>query len=200
MGTTCAADEFCCETQCCSAGMLCCTVTIGPVVTECMNPTAEGTCPTGCADCDCMPPDTRITTPSGERAISTLQPGDVVYSIDDQAIRAVPIRNVLKNPVSEHHIVKVVLSGGVVVEASPGHPTADGRTFADLAAGNKLNDSVILDVSVLPYPHAFTYDILPGSSTGTYVANGVMIGSTLFGRTQVQDHHRTSAQHRNPVE
>ena len=31
----------------------------------------------------------------------------------------------------------------------------------------------------VPYPHTFTYDILPASSTGTYVANGHVIGSTL---------------------
>jgi hypothetical protein len=32
---------------------------------------------------------------------------------------------------------------------------------------------------MVPYRYAYTYDILPGSSTGTYVASGLLIGSTL---------------------
>jgi hypothetical protein len=32
---------------------------------------------------------------------------------------------------------------------------------------------------VIPYEHAFTYDILPASETGTYYAAGALIGSTL---------------------
>jgi hypothetical protein len=32
----------------------------------------------------------------------------------------------------------------------------------------------------VPYEHPFTYDILPASSTGTYIAGGKLIGSTLY--------------------
>lgn len=32
---------------------------------------------------------------------------------------------------------------------------------------------------MIPYGHEHTYDILPDSDTGTYVAGGVLIGSTL---------------------
>jgi hypothetical protein len=36
-------------------------------------------------------------------------------------------------------------------------------------------------VSTVPYEHPFTYDILPGSESGTYFASGALIGSTLGG-------------------
>jgi hypothetical protein len=36
-------------------------------------------------------------------------------------------------------------------------------------------------LTVVPYPHRFTYDILPASDSGTYFAGGVLIGSTLGG-------------------
>ena len=35
-------------------------------------------------------------------------------------------------------------------------------------------------VARIPYQHAFTYDILPASDTGAYLAGGVAIGSTLL--------------------
>ncbi len=62
---------------------------------------------------------------------------------------------------------------------SPGHPTADGRTFADLRAGGTLDGLRIMRVDLVPYGHARTYDILPGSETGSYFAAGARIGSTL---------------------
>jgi hypothetical protein len=41
--------------------------------------------------------------------------------------------------VSSHHVVRVHASDGRVLELSPGHPTADGRTFADLRVGTHLD-------------------------------------------------------------
>lgn len=38
----------------------------------------------------------------------------------------------------------------------------------------------VASVATVPYLHDATYDILPASSTGTYFAAGVEIGSTLF--------------------
>ena len=35
------------------------------------------------------------------------------------------------------------------------------------------------DASAIPYRHAFTYDILRDSDSGTYVAGGAVIGTTL---------------------
>ena len=75
----------------------------------------------------------------------------------------------------------MVLDGGAVLEISPGHPTADGRTFGELRAHALLDaQHEVVSAELVPYRHAATYDILPASSTGTYFAAGALIGSTLF--------------------
>ncbi len=129
----------------------------------------------------CASPDTPIETPDGERAIATLRPGDLVYSVDHGAIVAVPILRAESTPVFHHHVVRVVLDSGRVLEISAGHPTADGRRFGSLRAGSALDaQHHVLGASVVPYAFARTYDILPASDTGTYFAAGAEIGSTLF--------------------
>jgi len=83
--------------------------------------------------------------------------------------------------VSDHRVVRVELESGRILEISPGHPTADGRTFGDLRAGDRLDGARVVSAELVPYMHGFTYDILPASDTGTYVAGGALIGSTLTG-------------------
>jgi hypothetical protein len=76
--------------------------------------------------------------------------------------------------------VRVELEDGSVLEISPGHPTADGRHFSELAAGARLDDThVVVSAELIPYRFQRTYDVLPASSTGTYFAAGALIGSTL---------------------
>jgi hypothetical protein len=137
-------------------------------------------CPPGCPNCPCASPDTPIATPTGERPISALRPGDLVYSVDGSATVAVPIKSVNVNPVVGHHVLRIALASGVVLEISAMHPTADGRTLAALGPGAELDDVKVLSVEQIPYTHAHTYDILPDSDTGTYYAGGVLLGSTLF--------------------
>ncbi len=128
----------------------------------------------------CAAPDTPIATPSGDRPIASLRPGDLVYSVHEGAIIAVPVLRTGNTPVTNHRVVRVVLDGGAVLEISPGHPTADGRTFGDLVRGNKLDDShVVRSAELVPYRFEATYDILPASSTGTYFAAGALVGSTF---------------------
>jgi hypothetical protein len=76
-------------------------------------------------------------------------------------------------------IERVRLATGATLEISAAHPTTDGRTFADLRPGERLDGVEIGSVSVEPYEHAYTYDVLPDSDTGAYFAGGVLIGSTL---------------------
>jgi len=133
-----------------------------------------------CFLCECAAPDTPIATPHGDVAISELRVGDLVYSIDGAAIRAVPLAATHQNPVQNHQVVKVRLASGEVLELSAAHPIADGRTFADLAAGARLGDTRVASTTRAPYSHPFTYDILPDSDTGTYFAHGVALGSTLW--------------------
>jgi hypothetical protein len=129
----------------------------------------------------CAAPDTPIATPLGERPISELRIGDLVYSVEGAAVVVVPIRAVRKTPVTSAHTVsRVTLASGVVLQISAGHPTADGRTFGDLHAEEVLGGVRVESVVPrAPYAHPFTYDILPDSSSGTYFAGGALIGSTL---------------------
>ena len=136
----------------------------------------------GQAQCPmCAAPNTPIVTPNGERPIASLRVGDLVYSVDHDAIVAVPLLKVGHTSVAQHHVVRVALADGRVLEISPGHPTADGRTFGELVAGGKLDaEHWVQSAELVPYLYDATYDILPASSTGTYYAAGALIGSTLF--------------------
>jgi hypothetical protein len=127
----------------------------------------------------CASPATPIATPEGERPISEIRVGDLVYSVDREGIRAVPVVRVMEHPVHNHHVVRVRLANGRVLAISPGHPTADRRRFSDLQAGGSLDGQIIESAELVPYEDSATYDILPASDTGTYFASGVQIGSTL---------------------
>jgi len=93
----------------------------------------------------------------------------------------VPILEIHRTAAQNHHVVRVELSSGSVLEISALHPTADGRTFGGLRGGDLLGGIEVERVTVIPYRHLFTYDILPDSDSGTYFASGVLIGSTLGG-------------------
>jgi hypothetical protein len=127
----------------------------------------------------CASPDTPIATPDGERPIASIEVGDRVYSVVDNAIVAVPVVRVGHTRVNRHHVVRVRLASGRVLEISPGHPTADGRHFSDLGKGSLLDGQKIESAELVPYKGTETYDILPASEDGTYFAAGVRIGSTL---------------------
>jgi hypothetical protein len=131
----------------------------------------------------CASPNTPIATPLGDREIASLRPGDLVYSVHDDAIVAVPILRVGHTRVFSHSVVRVTLSSGAVIEMSAGHPTGDGRKFGDLRPGSRLDDIYsVRSAEVVPYGHDATYDILPASSTGTYFAAGALVGSTISRR------------------
>ncbi len=131
----------------------------------------------------CAAPDTPIATPDGEQPIASLRVGDLVYSEDHDAIVAVPLLKAEHTAVSHHRVVRVTLEDGRALEISPGHPTADGRTFGDLLAGSKLDaEHQVRSAELVPYTFDATFDILPASSSGTYYAAGALIGSTLFRR------------------
>ncbi|HXS29595.1 MAG TPA: Hint domain-containing protein, partial [Steroidobacteraceae bacterium] len=127
----------------------------------------------------CAAPDTPIATPHGEQPIASLRVGDLVFSQDHDAIVAVPLLKVGRTAVARHRVVRVTLEDGRMLQISPGHPTADGRTFGDLLAGGQLDaQHALLSAELVPYAYDATFDILPASSTGTYYAAGVLIGST----------------------
>jgi hypothetical protein len=134
----------------------------------------QGSCPI------CAAPETPIATPTGERPIASLAVGDLVYSVDHDAVVAVPVTHIGRTPVAAHRVVRVVLENGAVLQMSPGHPIADGRSFADLAAGSSLDaQHTVVSAELVPYAYDATYDVLPASSTATYFAAGVLVRSTM---------------------
>jgi hypothetical protein len=152
----------------------------GPTQIKCQDPNPmTGSCDPGCPSCLCASPNTPIATPSGDRPIADLAVGDLVYSVEHGAVVAVPVLRTSKTPAHHHRVVRVRLASGVVLEVSPRHPTADGRTFGDLRTGGSLDGQVIMSAELVPYAHPFTYDILPASQTNAYYAGGALIGTTL---------------------
>lgn len=129
----------------------------------------------------CADPDTLVATPTGPVAIAQLRAGDLVYSMDRGAMAIVPVLRATSTAVFNHHVLRVELDNGQVLNMSAGHPTADGRLFRDLKVGERLSGAVVRNITEIPYAHARTYDIQPASDTGTYVASGVLIGSTWGG-------------------
>jgi hypothetical protein len=107
--------------------------------------------------------------------------GDLVLSIDRGRVTAVPIRETHRTPVANHRVIEVILRDGAILQISAAHPTADGRSFGELHAGDWIGGREVSTARVVPYTSDATYDILPDSDTGTYFAGGALIGSTLEG-------------------
>jgi hypothetical protein len=108
--------------------------------------------------------------------------GDLVYSVEHDAVVVVPVIGTSTAHVQKHHVVEVALTNGAVLRISPRHPTADGHSFADLVAGDRLGEVGVVAVKLVPYNAEATYDILPASRTGFYFAGGALVGSTIARR------------------
>ena len=148
----------------------------GVISLESHDPTpfpGRGGCPI------CLAATTRIGTPDGPILVSDLRAGMLVWTVDAGKRGAAPIAIVRYTPAPfGHRVIRVVLADGRAVVASPGHPTGDGRRVGELNPGDLLDGSRIVSMDVLPYA-GDTWDLLPLSSTGTYWADGVLLGSTL---------------------
>ena len=151
------------------------TITAGGTITITSKEASFNTCPI------CLSKGTMIDTPEGPMPVETLREGTVVWSMEISGNRvAEPVVKVSQTEVPEQWMmVKIMLSDGRSVTASPGHPSADGRALGEYLAGEILDRSVITSVEYLPYEYATTFDLLPGGSTGLYWANSILLGSTL---------------------
>lgn len=159
-----------------------CTCFDGAGCVAATGPTGSGQCrePDGnCWSCKCAAPDTPIATPSGERALAELRPGDLVFSVDGEQIRAVPVLRINRTPVVNHRVLHVTFENGRSIDMTAEHPLADGRPLSALQPGSELLGGTVLRLHSVPYRHAATYDILPDSTSGAYFASGVLVGSTL---------------------
>lgn len=204
---SCSAGEICLEVmvtcgpaggqtaQCiadpCVGGELDCTGCAGAVCDSIEAPPVGYSCSTGATGsptarqlrCSgggvCASPDTLIATPAGEVRIADLRLGDLVYSTDSVGTVVVPLLAATGRRVWDHSVVHLVLDDGTTLDISGPHPIADGRPLDSLAVGDELDGRRVISTDLVDYPHAHTYDILPGSDTGHYVANGILMGSTL---------------------
>ncbi len=134
-----------------------------------------------CAECNlrCLPPRALIATPGGDRAVSTLRSGDLVWTLENGRRVARPIERIRFIPAVAHVVLRVTLADGRVVAASPGHPTADDRTLGALLAGDTLDGATVVSITPAPLEGDATWDLRPSGPTGVYWADGVLLASTL---------------------
>jgi hypothetical protein len=129
----------------------------------------------------CLAAQDTIATPSGQVLVSQLHAGIIVWTLDAAGQR-VPAPLLLVTHTAAppaHHVVRLTLADGRVVEASPGHPTADGRRVGGVDVGDSLGGSLIVRVDRVPYVGE-TWDLLPAGPTGVYWAGGIPLKSTLL--------------------
>lgn len=129
----------------------------------------------------CLSGETHIATPNGDILVKNMKGGEVVWSINAKGEKiAAPVLVASHTQArTDHHVVHLVLTDGRELFVSPGHPVADGRTAGSLKAGDRLDGSMITTADLVPYHELYTYDILPDSDTGMYIANGILLQSTL---------------------
>jgi hypothetical protein len=147
----------------------------GSIAVESQEPGKPPLCPI------CLARGTRIAIPGGDAAVETLRPGETVWSVDANGRRIpVVIIEVGSTPVPPtHELVRLVLADGREVDASPGHPLADGRSIGSLQPGDAVDGSTVVSADRVPDSDGRTFDVLPAGPTGAYWADGILLGSTL---------------------
>ncbi|HEX9695147.1 MAG TPA: Hint domain-containing protein [Actinomycetota bacterium] len=129
----------------------------------------------------CLAAGTLIATPSGDRDVTTLRSGDLVWTMDARGRRvAAPVLRTVRRPVgSPHPMLRLTLSDGRVLVAASAHPDARGRPIGALAAGDPMDGATVEGIDVVWREASATYDLLPDGPTGAYWANGILLGSTI---------------------
>ncbi len=147
----------------------------GNIAIEQQAPAGEPICPI------CLSLGTMIATPAGPTPVQDLRIGDPVWTLDVAGRRVVgTIVATGSTPApAGHEVVRMELADGRVVTASPGHPLADRRLVGDLRPGDMVDGSVVRSAGRQRYTDAETFDIVVSGSTGTYLAGGIGLASTL---------------------
>lgn len=150
------------------------TVTLSGEVKVLKREQSFNTCPI------CLAGGTLIDAPNGSVPVERLHAGMVVWTIDGAGnrVRGVLLKTVTTPVSSSFQVVKVTLSDGRTVAASPSHSTAEERALGNYRVGDTLDGATVIAVRRVPYG-GVTYDVLPSSGTGLYWANGIRLKSTL---------------------
>lgn len=129
----------------------------------------------------CLAKNTLIDTPLGMVAVQNLQKGAPVWTINKSGMRVAGVVTMKSKTAvpTTHKMVRLVLTDGRTLLASPGHPTTDGRMVGDLARGDFYDGAVVVSSDHVDYSDEYTYDILASGETGFYWANNVLLDSTL---------------------
>jgi hypothetical protein len=129
----------------------------------------------------CLSKGTLIDTPGGPLPVEQLRPGMAVWTLDSTGQRAAAV--VLQSAVTpvpwSFRMLRISLSDGRSLTASPGHSAADGRALASFRPGDILDGAIVLAAEYAQYDGAETYDLLPSGDTALYWANGILLRSTL---------------------
>ena len=129
----------------------------------------------------CLVKGTLIDTPQGQIPVEQLIKGMIIWTMDDTGHRITKEIVATASTIvpSSFHVIRIELSDGRSVTASPGHPTAEGRAIADYQVGDSLDGAEVVTTTEITYENSITYDILPDGTTGFYWANCILLGSTL---------------------
>ena len=147
----------------------------GSIMVEQQAPASEPICPI------CLARGTLIETPNGGVAVEGLRIGDPVWTLDASGRRIEGTVIALGSTVApvNHRVVHLILADGRTLTASPGHPLADGRQLGDLRVGDAVDGSVVASADLHAYTGGRTFDLIVSGPTGTYLVDGIPLGSTL---------------------
>lgn len=145
--------------------------------------TASPDQPCGEAECAVYPgvaAGTLIATPRGAVPVENLHGGSSVWSRTEQGERIVAeVMNAARLPSPQlRMILRLQLSNGTEVAATRRARLADGREIGELAEGDPVGGERVVGIRNEPYPGEAVYDLLPGSETGVYWANGILFRSS----------------------
>ncbi|MEO8469730.1 MAG: Hint domain-containing protein [Chloroflexota bacterium] len=129
----------------------------------------------------CLARGALIEAPDGGVAVEDLRIGDPIWTLDASGRRIEGTVIAIGSTIAplNHRVVHLILADGRTVTASPGHPLADGRQLGDLRVGDMVGGSIVASAAFVAYEGGRTFDLVVSGPTGTYLVDGIPLGSTL---------------------